>query len=295
MSTTKKKYVVIGSTSEVGRVVAAKLSAQGHHVSPVARSLGILIDDRKALTEAFKDADGAYLMIPFDMTAPDLHHREVEIGANLAEALEKHHVRRIVLLSGLNAYLKFGSSLGAALMEDRLNALNIPELVHLRCGWFMENFFKGMGFMQQAASGVFSTAFRGDIATPMISARDIGEIAAGILLEEPFAQPRVRELLGPRDYTMGEAMHILGKTIGKPDLVYMQSSYDDAQRAMIGAGVSPSFAEAVIETAKSFNNGQRWALEERSAQNTTSTTLEYFARVTVRNINFAGRPTPPSH
>ena len=274
----KRKFVVTGSTSDTSRVVAEKLLSAGHQVTAISRAAGISVDDQAALTEAFKGADGAYIMIPFDMKAPDLHRREMEVGANLAEALEKNKVRRVVLLSGSSAHLKKGTSLGAALMEDRLDALNIPELVHLRCCWFMENFFKGLAFVQQAASGVFSSGFRGDVATPMIATGDIGQIAANILLEEPFVQPRVRELLGPRDYTMKEATQILGAAIGKPDLVYVQSSYEDAMKGMTAAGVSPSFAEAVTETARSFNQLQRWALEERSGQNTTPTTLESFAK-----------------
>jgi len=46
---------------------------------------------------------------------------------------------------------------------------------------------------------------------------------------------------------------------------------------MIAAGVSPSFAEAVMETAQSFNEGNPMALEKRSPENTTRTTLEHWA------------------
>jgi uncharacterized protein YbjT (DUF2867 family) len=139
-----------------------------------------------------------------------------------------------------------------------------------------------MAFSAQAKSGIYRTAFRGDIPTPMITTADIGKIAAGILQEGRFSQPRVRELLGPRDYTMSEATRILGAAIGCPDLVYEQSSYENAAEDMIAAGVSLSFAEAVMETARSFNSGRRWALEERSPANTTPTTLELFAKEAVR-------------
>jgi hypothetical protein len=42
-------------------------------------------------------------------------------------------------------------------------------------------------------------------------------------------------------------------------------------------GLSPSFVDAVTETARSFNEGIVWAREKRSAQNMTTTTLEQFA------------------
>jgi hypothetical protein len=50
--------------------------------------------------------------------------------------------------------------------------------------------------------------------------------------------------------------------------------YKDARGGMIESGMSASFADALIETAMSFNNGERWALEAPSPRNTTPTTLE---------------------
>jgi hypothetical protein len=58
--------------------------------------------------------------------------------------------------------------MGAAMMEERLDQLAIPELVHLRACWFMENFFN-MGIVDQAKTGVFGTMFSGEIATPMVA------------------------------------------------------------------------------------------------------------------------------
>ena len=217
-------------------------------------------------------------MIPFDMKAPNLHEWENEIGRKLAEAVEAARLQRVVLLSGISAHLKSGSALGAAMMEERLDGLGIAELVHVRGAFIMENFIKGLPFEAQAQTGVYSAAFKPDVATPMIASKDIGEKIADLPLGEPFHQPRVRELLGPRDYTMAEATRILGSAIGKPDMKYVQCSYGDARKGMIGMGVSPSFADAVMETARSFNEGDVWAKEKRSGHNTTPTTLEQFAR-----------------
>ncbi|SRR5712692_9123063 len=280
---TKKIYVVAGATGYVGKVVVEKLKAQGHQVRPVSRSDGVSFDDITALTRAFSGVDGAFLMIPFDMKAPDLHKRENEIGMKLADAVKTAGVRRVVFLSGTSAHLKegAGSALGASMMEERLDGLGIAELVHLRGCFFMENHLN-LGLIAQAQTGVYGTMFRPDVAMPMIATKDVGEKAAELLTEEPFRQPRVRELLGPRDYTMAEATRILGSAIGKPELKYVQIPYEDAHRAMLGMGLSPSFADAVTETARSFNEGKVWAREKRSAQNTTETTLERFAQEVFR-------------
>src|SRR5260221_4165593 len=116
----KRIYVVIGSTSDVGSVVAAELESRGHVVRHVARSLGVSFDDTEALSQVFAGADGAYLMIPFDKQAPDLHERERQVGERLANAVKAAGVQRVVLLSGLTAHLRKGTPLGAALMEQCL-------------------------------------------------------------------------------------------------------------------------------------------------------------------------------
>jgi hypothetical protein len=51
---------------------------------------------------------------------------------------------------------------------------------------------------------------------------------------------------------------------------------------MLGMGVSRSFADAAMQTARGFNEGKVWAREKRSAQNTTDTTLERFAQEVFR-------------
>jgi uncharacterized protein YbjT (DUF2867 family) len=274
---TARTIVIVGATSDVGAEAAASLTRQGHTVRRVARSLGIALDDARALAAAFSGADSAYVMIPFDVQTPDLHRFEDEIGARLATAIAQSGVRRVVLLSGLNAHLKMGTSLGAALMEDRLNALGLDELVHLRASFFMENFVRGMGFVEQSASGVFATPFSGDLPMPLIAAKDIGRRAAALLAAEEFPSDRVIELQGGGHYTLAEATAILGKALGRA-VSYQAVAYADAKAGMIGNGMSASFADALIETATSFNKGERWALEQPSPRNTTPTTLERWAQ-----------------
>jgi hypothetical protein len=86
---------------------------------------------------------------------------------------------------------------------------------------------------------------------------------------------------------MAEASRILGSAIGKPELKYAQIPYEDARKNMLGLGLSPSFVDAVIETACRSNEGIVWAREKRSSQNTTTTTLEQFAEEALRNVHGA--------
>ncbi|TPK73264.1 NmrA family transcriptional regulator [Mesorhizobium sp. B2-4-18] len=281
-----RTVVVIGATNEVGKAVAQVLTGQGHIVRGVARSLGVALDDSDALASAFSGADSAYVMIPFDVTAPDLHGFEDEVGARLAAAIAKSGVRRVVLLSGLNAHLRMGTSLGAALMEDRLAALGLDELVFLRASFFMENFAKGMGFVQQAASGIFMTPFRGDLPMPLIAASDLGQRAAALLDATRFPSERIIELHGGGYYTFEQATAILGSAMGR-QVTYKAAPFTEARAGMIANGLSPSFADALGETAASFNKGERWALEAPSIRNATPTTFESWAQAFARSQSAA--------
>lgn len=283
---TLRTVVVVGATNEVGAEVASVLAGQGHAVRGVARSLGVALDDADALKAAFSGADSAYVMIPFDVTAPGLHRFEDEVGERLATAIANSGVRRIVLLSGLNAHLRMGTSLGAALMEERLAALGLDELVFLRASFFMENFAKGMGFVQQAASGVFATPFRGDLPMPLIAASDVGRRAAALLGAARFPTDRVVELHGGGYYTFEQATAILGKAIGRP-VAYQAVPFTDARTGMVANGLSASFADALGETAASFNKGERWASEAPSARNATPTRFESWAQALARTQSAA--------
>ena len=276
----EKTFVVVGATGRVGRVVASTLQSRGHQVRPVARSLAMPFERREKLDETFSGANGAYLMIPFDLAVSDLHRREEEIGEALARAVAVSSVPRVVLLSGLSAHLSadiVGSAKGAAMMEQRLNSMNIGELVHLRATFLMENLLHGVP--QMAQTGNFASAFAADKPMPMIAAKDVGVRAAEILLAAEVG-PRVQELHGARNYTMPEAVSILGASVGLAKARYIQVSYEEARAGMIGAEISPSLADAVMQTARGFNEGRTWAREARSPRNTTETTLETFAAET---------------
>lgn len=278
----KKIVAVTGATGHVGKAVAMRLRAAGHEVRKVTRTSGVSYDDLIAVTKAFEGADAAFLMIPPDFAAADLRKRSDELGANLAAAAKAAGVRRVVFLSSLNAHLteKTGPILGLHDMEERLDALDIPELVHLRPAYFMENHLGGVHPISR--HGHYAAALRPDIAIPMISTLDIGEKAAGLLVEEPFTQPRVRELLGPREYTMTEVARVLGEAIGKPGLRYVQLSYDEARQSMLDMDLTTGYADTMIELSRHMNETLIQGTEARSPLNTTPTTLEYFAQAVFR-------------
>lgn len=275
---TKKIMAVTGATGHVGEATAAMLKAAGHEVREIARSLGTLVEDVPKVTRAFTGADAAFVMLPPDPKAADPRGRADEFGACLAEAIKASGVKRVVFLSSMNAHLKSGTGpiLGLHDMEERLNGLGIPQLVHLRPSYFMENHYHAVGFI--ARQGYYGSPFMSDTVIPMIASTDVGVVAAQIMVEDQFSQPRVRELLGGEDFTMPKAARVLGAAIGKPELKHKQLPYEAARQALIAFRSSPGYADAMIELYRHFNNNPIRGTEPREANNITPTKLEQFAK-----------------
>jgi len=87
----------------------------------------------------------------------------------------------------------------------------------------------------------------------------------------------VQELLGPRDVTMAETTRVLGKAVGKPELSYVQFSYEEAKKGLVAAGLTEDLASLYVEMSRGLNEGKVKPTQPRSARSTTTTTIEAFA------------------
>ncbi len=286
-------YAIVGATGNSGRVLAEALLAEGMDVTVIGRNekrLSPLVgkgaeafvgsaEDSQAMTLAFSGVVGVYCMIPPRLDAPDLRDHQRKIGESLTAAIHEAGVQYVVNLSSVGAQHTKGTGAIAGLheQEKRLNELDGVNVLHLRAGWFMENFFTTIEMIRKM--GVVGMPVSGAVPIPMIATRDIGAYAAERLLKLDFSDKSTRELLGPRDMTLEEAVHVLGRAIGNTELQYIQTSFEDAERALVGMGISKSTATVLLEMYRGFNDGLIVAEEERSLENTTPTTLGEFAQV----------------
>ena len=76
---------------------------------------------------------------------------------------------------------------------------------------------------------------------------------------------------------MNEVTRVIAKVLEKPELKYVQFSYEDAEKAMQQAGLSANVAGLMIQMMRSINDGVFKPTEPRGAKNTTPTTFETFA------------------
>jgi uncharacterized protein YbjT (DUF2867 family) len=285
-----RKIVVAGVTGNIGSKLAARLTELGHQVTGIARdqnkfnSLKLQhvsfqageLHDAPFLTAALKEADAAFLLIPPNVTAPDVPAYQKEIGEAIAQAVKNSGIQYVVNLSSQGADLAAdtGPVVGVHLQEQRLNQIAWLNVLHLRPGYFMENLLANIPMIQQM--GIMGSAFLPDLAIPMIATQDIAEVAVQALDQLDFESMEIRDLLGPRDVSMGEATQAIGKAIGKPELPYVQFSYEDSEKGMQQGGLSASMAALYTEMTRSANEKGIFNRITRTPENSTPTSLEQF-------------------
>lgn len=285
-------YTILGATGNIGSVITKKLLEKGETVRVVGRNAARLqqyvhrgaeafvadIKDAEALTKALTGARAAFLMMPPGMTSPD-YRAEQEVESNaICTAVKNSGIRYAVNLSSIGAQAPAGTGpiLGLHDSERKLNAMERLNVLHLRPAYFMENHLSAIQMIQMM--GIFGGALKPDLKIPMIATRDVGAYAAERLLKLDFSGKQTQELLGERDLSMTEVAATISRGIGKPELRYVQFSYEQVEQTLVQMGLSTKTAAYLIEMFEGFNNGIVEGLEPRSAANTTPTSIETFVK-----------------
>ncbi|WP_298741484.1 NAD(P)H-binding protein [uncultured Chitinophaga sp.] len=287
----KRKIVVLGATGTVGSKISEMLVNEGRHqVTLVARrteglekyrEMGATIiagdvNDVKTLTNAFKNADSAFILLPDNVKAENTRAYQRQVSGKLIEAIERSGIKYIVNMSSVGSHMHEGNGImgGTAEQEVRLNQLSDVNVLHIRSAYFMENFLRTIPVVKKM--GFNGTAADGDHAIPMVATKDVARIVADHLANLDFKGKSVHAVMGPRDYTLREFTGIVGNAIGKPDLPYVQFTAEQAKQAFLSNGLSADIADNVIEMALAIKTGYM-NYQQRDHSTTTPTSAEEFA------------------
>jgi uncharacterized protein YbjT (DUF2867 family) len=292
---------VTGATGHVGTAVTTCLLKHGVHVRAVARSAAHLaplvalgaeahagtLDDTAFVTTALRGAAAAFVLLPGSPPeAPDYLADQARLATRLAQALDRSGVEHVVALSGQGAGLRVGSFAVFTALEEALRCLEGAAVVALRSCYQMTNHLGAIPLIKR--EGINAGALRADLPLPMIAPRDIAAVAVEYLLAPTFRGYQVRDLLGPRDYTLREATALLGAAIGRPELPYVHWSPDEARAYLLRMGFSASRTEALLQLQAALNEGPGTIHPPRTASTSTPTTLEEYARDTFAPAYRAG-------
>lgn len=238
------------------------------------------LTDVGLVTKAFTGAKAALWLTPPDYTHPDVAAYHDELGAIAATAIKESRIPYVVNVSSAGANLEnAGPISGLRAIERRLDEA-AENVVHLRPGFFMENFLQQIEPIKN--DGAIYELIPGDMPYPFISTRDIGDVAAQLLLKRNWSGHQTRGLHGPADLTFAEATKILSESIGKP-VRYVQITPDQAYQTFLGIGASPGFAKALVEMYQALSKPNVIA-EPRTPETTTKTTLRDWSDAILRPI-----------
>lgn len=282
--------VITGASGNIGSKIAQQLLAQGKQVKAIARHAdkleslrqqGAIIEtgdlhDVEFLTHALQGAESVFFIIPPYLQAPNIAKHQDEVGEAQIKAIQNSGIKNVIFLSsqGAQDIENTGVVAGVGRQEIRLNQL--PEevnVLNLRAAYFMENLFNQIGVIKNM--GIIGTPLKHSIKMGMIATQDIASFAAARLAALDFKGKQVADLLGDRHYDHTEIASIIGNAIGKPDLAYVEFSYEDNKNALLQYGISESMADAFNGMYKGINEGL-FTVSERNAQSTTPTRLEDF-------------------
>ncbi|MCO6187932.1 NmrA family NAD(P)-binding protein [Rhizobium sp. L1K21] len=234
------------------------------------------IDDPDVLKKAVDGADLLFWLPPLVLDQPDFLKWARDCGQRIADIAGNAGVRRAILLSSVGAQHDSGVGPIACLPAiEKSFREAFPDMVSLRPGHFMENFFFSLPTIK--AEGTIYSSHAADQPIPMIATRDIAEVSARVAMDTVWSGHHVIGLHGPADVSYNEAASIIGRVIGKP-VRFVQ--VDDA--TMVGAMVATGMPEQMAKLVNGLYAGIRSGMVRRmEPRNPTPTTLEEFVQLSI--------------
>jgi len=234
------------------------------------------LEDASFVTEATRGVDAILWLTPPDMRTSDPSGFQKRVAAAGASAIRENRIRRVVNISSVGAHLASGAGPVSGLhdVEELLDSA-AANVVHLRCGFFFENFLFQLDNIRRD-SAVYMT-MSGTTRLPMIATRDIADVAAGLLLDSRWRGKIIRGLHGPADLSLFEAVGQISEGLGQ-QVCYKRVPDDAMRKEMTSMGVSPQVADWLLEMYRAADSGTLKKAEPRTPETTTPTTLIEFGR-----------------
>jgi NAD(P)H dehydrogenase (quinone) len=221
-------FAITGITGNVGGELARALLAAKRPVRAVVRDarkgaawagfgceVAVAdIEDVAALSAAFEGAEGVFVLVPPNFDPVPGFPEARRTAATLKTALEAARPGKVLYLSTIGAQAAQENLLTQhTIIEGVLRELTVP-ITFLRPGWFMEN--ASWDVAPAKARGVVPSFLQPlNKPVPMVSTKDIGRVAAG-LIQETWSRHRVVELEGPTRVTPNEVAVSFAKLLGRP-------------------------------------------------------------------------------
>ncbi|KAB8335471.1 hypothetical protein SD80_003935 [Scytonema tolypothrichoides VB-61278] len=284
------KIVIAAASGNIGRRTAEKIIQAGaetillarhpeklaHLVAQGATVKPISSDDTQGLIEATQNADALFWLTPPKLDAPSLRDWSIQTAMAAAKAVRENGVKRVVNISGIGA--GSASNLGTVSFGGNVESIfnqTTANVLHLRPGYFMENFLDQVEFIQRDHTVYFPYASDHDI--PWITTDDIGDEAAKYLLNDSWAGHWTRNLMGPENLTLFETTAVLSQVLNRP-IKYVQVTIESIQQRLALTGATPDVQRELGNLFRALGNPDGVYATVRTPEAVTPTTFEQFVK-----------------
>ena len=263
------KYVLTGSLGNISKPVAEKLISAGHDVTVIStksdktiqiESLGATaaigsVEDVEFLTKTFTGSDAVYTMVPPHFGATNWKKYIAGIGENYAVAIKNSGVKNVVNLSSIGAHMPEGCGpvSGLHFVEKALNGLDGVNVRHLRPGFFYPNFLNQIGMIKNM--GITGGNYGEGTTLVIVHPNDISEVAAEELKDLAFKGKSILYIASD-EKTTTEIGSILGKVIGKLEILWINFKDEDTLNGMLQVGVPVEIAKNYTEMGAAMRSGE---------------------------------------
>jgi len=231
--------------------------------------------DEQSLTRIFQGGSAIYLSLPHESKyREDFCDYQERVAGAYARAVQRASIRHVVTQSSVGVHLEAGNGLLAGLrkFEESLNSIAGLNVLHLRPAHFLEN----LGAEILPTMNLLIGAIAADLPLSIVIPQDVAEYAARRLRMLDFSGHSVQELLGAGEITMRELAHVIGKSLGKPGMKYVQLARPAVERWLSRVGLPPCSAGRVLDLWDKVNDGKLQPLETRITNHATPTSVEDF-------------------
>ena len=263
-------YVIFGASGNAGRVAATRLREAGKTVRAVVRHPDqfrelaasgcevVVADltDRQSVQRAIAGAHAVQMLCP----VPSLHVNPGQLMRDMidvaAAALRANPPPHVLAISDYGAELDINTGITALfhLLEHRLKAA-VPHVTLLRSAEHMQNWARV--FPVARATGVLPS-FHHPLSKqfPLVSALDVGEAAAALLLQGPAdAATRIVSIEGPERLCAHDVARTLSTAAGR-EITARELPRDQWMPTLLRAGLSEHHAQLITDLYDVQNTGR---------------------------------------
>jgi uncharacterized protein YbjT (DUF2867 family) len=284
------KIVIAAASGNIGRRIVEKVIQAGAETILLARhpekladfvTQGAIVeaissDDAQGLIEITQQADALFWLTPPKLDVSNLSDWYLQTAKAGANAVSANGIARVVNISSIGAGAK--PNLGTVSLSGNVESIfnqTGANIVHLRPGYFMENFLAQIETLQSDPTVRFSYPSDHDI--PWISTDDIGDVAAYYLLNQRWAGQWTRNLMGPENLTLLEISAILSRVLGY-SIKYTQVSIESFQQQFAEMGATAEVQREMGDLFRALGDPDGVYATARTPEAKTPTTFEQFVK-----------------